>query len=389
MQIADVDGALNGGEALIVGGSVSESGTNSPAGHPPRESAAVVVHVAGAAAAHFATPDDQRLIEQAAFFEIGDQPGERLVAGLGEIWDEPADLSRCVRVPVAAAAFQIRNTHAGHKDKTHTTLHQAPRQEKLRTRAARRLWVEAVQVSNRGAGGLLRNVERLGRSSLHALRGEERFGARVKLGNMSVSLAEAGIQSVQLREPSRLLGRRHRTVEVCDGSFQIVDNLRLERRWQTASSDGSRAAMYFTVGHRPFVTFGATGQQNVPGQAGIAATQTVQHPGTETRSEFARAGENVNASFVVCGESTVARTDQTQFISHVLQTGEDVSNLQPGLTALPEAERMQCGITHAARLIEGVRLRRSAFAVVKDDALHLAGMMQRQRLRGDDIVIRP
>jgi hypothetical protein len=94
-----VNWILNRGKALLVGGAVGETGTHSAACHPPSEGAAVVVHVAGAAAAHFAAPDDEGLVEQAALLQVGDESGERLIAGEGEFREGSAHLCRRVSVP--------------------------------------------------------------------------------------------------------------------------------------------------------------------------------------------------------------------------------------------------------------------------------------------------
>lgn len=75
MQIPNVYGILDGGKALLVGCSVGIACADSTASHPPCESIAVVVHVPVAAAAHFASPDDERLVKQTSFFEVHDQSG--------------------------------------------------------------------------------------------------------------------------------------------------------------------------------------------------------------------------------------------------------------------------------------------------------------------------
>jgi hypothetical protein len=81
VQIPDVNRILNGGETLFVGRTVGETAANAAAGHPPSEGAAVMVHVPRAASAHFTTPNHERLLQQAAPLEIGDQTCERSITG--------------------------------------------------------------------------------------------------------------------------------------------------------------------------------------------------------------------------------------------------------------------------------------------------------------------
>ena len=76
--------------AELVGRAVGEAGLDAAAGEPDGEAAGVVV-AAGAVlfgvgrAAELAAPPDERVFEQAAPLEVGEQAGDRLVDGQGVV----------------------------------------------------------------------------------------------------------------------------------------------------------------------------------------------------------------------------------------------------------------------------------------------------------------
>ena len=97
VQPLDVQAVLDGGAADLVGLADARAPLDAAAGHPHGEAEGVVVAaralgvLGGRLAAELAAPDDQRLVEQAAALEVGDQPGDRPVgvAGvLGVVGDE-------------------------------------------------------------------------------------------------------------------------------------------------------------------------------------------------------------------------------------------------------------------------------------------------------------
>ncbi len=96
LQIVHVDGIFGDVVAVIVGFAERHAGLDAAAGHPHGEAAAVVVAaiigggetaLAIDGAAEFAAPDDQRVVQHAALFQVGDQRGGGLVhifAALGQ-----------------------------------------------------------------------------------------------------------------------------------------------------------------------------------------------------------------------------------------------------------------------------------------------------------------
>jgi hypothetical protein len=101
VEVADVDGIFGDVVGKVVGLSVADTAFDAAAGQPEAEAAAVVV-AAGAnlslavnGASKLATPDDKRVVQQAALFEVGDERGGRLVgvaALIGKVGGQAAVL---------------------------------------------------------------------------------------------------------------------------------------------------------------------------------------------------------------------------------------------------------------------------------------------------------
>ena len=94
LEVVNVDGLIDDVETEIVGGAVGHAAFDAAAGHPDGEGFTVVVAAVFVAvglalrvgrAAEFAAPDDERLIEEAAWFEVLDQCGAGLIDVEGEL----------------------------------------------------------------------------------------------------------------------------------------------------------------------------------------------------------------------------------------------------------------------------------------------------------------
>ena len=87
IHVVDVDAVLDGREPELVGGAVAKTFLHPAAGHPGGVAIVVVVAtllaLGGGGAAKFAAPDDECLVEESAAFEIFQERGDSLVAGLG------------------------------------------------------------------------------------------------------------------------------------------------------------------------------------------------------------------------------------------------------------------------------------------------------------------
>ena len=110
VQVVDVDRVLDGLEAELVGRAVDVAALDAAAGQPHREAVVVVVAAVDLAgvgarvrqldrrrAAELAAPDHQRVVEQAALLQVGEQRGDGLVALAGQL--AVVDLDVVVVVP--------------------------------------------------------------------------------------------------------------------------------------------------------------------------------------------------------------------------------------------------------------------------------------------------
>ena len=134
--------------AELVGGAVGEAGLDAAAGQPHREAAGVVV-AAGAVllgvrrAAELAAPPDQRVFEQAALLEVGQQPGDRLVHGAGVV-----GMLGHVRVLVPRRVGGV--VAVGHLDVAHARLAEPAGHQALPAEGVGGLLADAVQASVSG-----------------------------------------------------------------------------------------------------------------------------------------------------------------------------------------------------------------------------------------------
>src|SRR5947209_14278731 len=101
-------------EAKLIGSAVSEAVLDATAGHPDGKGLRMMIAAEPAAqsrigfdhrrTAELAAPDDQRLIEQAPSFEVGNESGTRLI-GVATVFAVVAD-----QIGVRVPAFMI-NIH--------------------------------------------------------------------------------------------------------------------------------------------------------------------------------------------------------------------------------------------------------------------------------------
>jgi hypothetical protein len=94
VQVVDVDRILHSAEAELVGGAVDLSALDAAAGHPDREAVGVVIasvdlpalriQLDRGRAPELATPENQRLVEEAALRQILEERAYGLVALAGK-----------------------------------------------------------------------------------------------------------------------------------------------------------------------------------------------------------------------------------------------------------------------------------------------------------------
>src|SRR5439155_4968375 len=117
VHVVDVDRLLNDVVAEVVGLAVDDAGFDAAAGHPGREAtrmviAAVIVFGQLALAidrsAKLAAPDNERVVQQAALFEVGDQG----IAGLVDVAALVGQIAGDVEMLIPTAMEDLSETNA-------------------------------------------------------------------------------------------------------------------------------------------------------------------------------------------------------------------------------------------------------------------------------------
>src|SRR3954452_16990024 len=162
VQVVDVDGILHGTEAELVGGAVDLSALDAAAGHPDREAVRVVIasvdlpalriQLDRGRAPELATPENQRLVEEAALRQILEERADGPVA----LASEPAMLTLDIAVAVPRLHRAVPDL-----DKANPLLDEPPSNQRLSA-------VQRVPVHLPDAGRLSANVECVDRFQLHS-----------------------------------------------------------------------------------------------------------------------------------------------------------------------------------------------------------------------------
>ena len=273
-QIEDggVDGmhmqtVFNGIQAEVVGGTVGLAAFHAAAGHPHGEAGGVVVPpvalLGHGCAAKFTAPDDERLVEQAAGLQIGEQAGDGFIDGVAVF--AVIHLDAFVRVPLAART-------AVELDEAHAVLDEATRQEAVAAKNGGRLVVHAVELL--GGVGLLAEIDRIGSLRLH-LKGEfVAFDAGVEFG---VAGTRGIVVAIQSTEQVQLL-----TLTATIDAFRVVEEL----DWRAFGAElhalihrrhEAIAPVAGTVHHRGLAVF----DDDKAGQVLIRGAEAILRPGTE------------------------------------------------------------------------------------------------------------
>ena len=163
VEVADVDGVFDDVVGEIIGLAVAEAGFHAGAGHPHAEAAWVVVAaiIVGLEralridrAAEFPAPDDKRVVEETATFEVSDET----VGGTVGVFAECFDVLGEQVVVVPAAEENLSETHAA--------FGEAAGHETVVGEGAGLFGLGAVEVP-RGSG-LVGEIRELGHGGLHA-----------------------------------------------------------------------------------------------------------------------------------------------------------------------------------------------------------------------------
>ena len=326
MQVVHADAVLDRHAAEFVGGAIDSARPGTAARHPDREAAGMMVAadplLAGDVVAvgrrrppELAAPDDERVLEHVAVFEVGEQRMQRLVA-FGCQFAMPL-VVHVVRVPAV-----VPDLH-----EPHATLDQAAGQQQLAA-----LPLLAVEVAD--VLGLAGEIEGIAGLDLHAKRRLEGLDAAVEdrllgmlRGILLVHLAE------QVELPPLLTERRRAAADVLDHLLQ-----RHVRRGDAGAAAPWRQKR---VAPRPVAASDTAlrGKCDQGGEVLVFSAQAVDRPGAQAwphRCEVA--GVHQHLGDLVYRALRNHRADHAEFVGMGGELREQFADLHAALAVLLELE---------------------------------------------------
>ena len=323
-------------------------------------------------------PDDERVIQQPALLEVGEQAGDRAVRLAGvhgvEVLQRPVLVPR--RLVVAAARVQLHHPHAA--------LDQPPRHQRLASKETGAVLVQAVQP----ASGLvfLGDINRLGGVHLHVVGQLVGLDARRELVVFRVPRQVFAVQIPQQVQP-----------------FALALAADLLRRTQVNDRIAGGAELRPLVGGRheasPPIRLAVDGaaamicEDHVAGQVLVLRAQTVGQP----TAHAGMAGQHRAGVHLVQGRTVIVgqgmhRADHREVVRVLGDLREQFRNFEaalPVLLELPRGGHQPAGIAlrddhlahaghHLAGVlfqlglgVEGVDVARAPVAEDRDDTLRL------------------
>ncbi len=380
VEIADVGFAFDGGHAEVVGGADSVTGVAAATGEPHRHGVRIMVATVSRSAADtvvggatkLAAPDDERAVQEASLFEVGDERGDGLIHAAHEVAMGTLD----VVVAVPGAVVELHEAHA--------FFDELAGEQAFAAKGIGGVITNAVEFL--GLGVFLGEVERLGHLHLHA---ECEFVVVHARGEFIVAGMLRGVRGVELRDEVEVLaltcfadaGRR---CEIQNGRAFRAQRRALEARGQVAVAPVRRTSLRIAY----------LGQHDEAGQVPIERTEAVVHP----RADTGIASEAVAAVHLIHRGRMVhavhgATTEETKVIRDLGEVRPVVRHVRAALAGLDELE----GTLHVVALaalkrgdllafadellemqlfqrglgVEGVDVRRPAFHHEEDDVLRL------------------
>ncbi len=384
VEVADVRFAFDRFHAEFVGLTNGVTRVAAATGEPDGHGVGVVVATVGGAAAYavvgsaakLAAPDDERTLQQAALFEVGDERSDGLVHAAHEIAMGALDIV----VAIPRAIVELHEAHA--------FLDELAGKEAFAAKGVRRVVADAVEFL--GLRVFLGKVERFGHLHLHA-KGE--FVVVHARGEFVVAGMLRGVRGVDLGEQVKIAmltlgadsGGR---CEIENGRTFRAQRCTLVVRGQVAVAPVRRAAL--RIAH--------LGQHDEAGQILIERAESVVHP----RTDAGIAAEAVAAVHLIHGGRVVhavhgAATEEANVIRDLGEMRPVYRHVRAALTGLDELERTLHVVTLAALKrggllvlaneflevqfrqrglgVEGVDVRRSAFHHEEDNVLRLRWQM--------------
>ena len=170
-EVIDSLHLLHGVVAEVVGFAESHAATHAAACHPDAEAVGIVVASVAAlgeeSAAEFASPDDERAVEQAAGFEVFDEARDGLVHLPSHVAMAFLDLSMLIPGVRGLAAAELLG-EAAQLDEAHAALDETARQQALHAVGFAGAVGTVHAVEFLGGFGFAREIAEVGHGGLHA-----------------------------------------------------------------------------------------------------------------------------------------------------------------------------------------------------------------------------
>ena len=389
VEVMDGDFVLDGGETEFVGRAVDLASLHAAARQPAGEAVVIVIAAVdlagvgsrsgkldGRSPSKFAAPQDERFIEQPAFFQIAEQRADRFVA----LACQAAVIDLDVVVVVPRLAFAVPKL-----DEANASFDEASGDQKLPRLNARS--VSLLHVLR-----FLLDVEGVGRLHLHPVSQLERMDASFQRGFVRAGLGVTAVQFLQQIELPPLLAPSDLIVaDVLDQLFDLrvlgVDVRPLEDTGQERRSPVLR----------PRDRQAVRTHRDKAGEVLVLGPQSIRDPRTEAwPHESPVAAVHQHERRLVVGDFRVHRPNHADVIDMLSRVLEEFAHLDATLAVLRElVRRPQRGpglafgrqVRRRQRLavilrqrwlrIERVHMRRPAVQKDVNDMLRLPGVLRR------------
>ncbi len=328
VEIVDVDRVFDGAHAHFIRGAIGDSAANTAAGEEDGVAADMMVAAVGAgrvgSAAHFAGPEDEGFVEEAAGFQVGDEGGDGLVGDAGVFLVAFAEFA--VLVPGGVVAVGER---AGDLDEANAGLDEAAGAKALEGVE----FVEVVRaidaVEAEGGGGFAGHIAKRGDEGLHAGGGlviaDGGFDGGVGIRAGGVVLVAEEIEFGALNREGIGGG------DVVHGPALGANGGGL----MGGREEGAGEILGTAVGD-PIVV-----EEDVAGEVFVFGAEAVGDPRADAgRGADAAAGVEEEILGSVEWSLTDHRADDTEVVGDAGDVGKQVADPESRLAALPEVPRV-------------------------------------------------
>lgn len=388
VEIVDLDFVFYGLVAPVVGCSVANPRLDAAAGHPGGKAEGVVIAPVSAlgegSASEFAGPDDERFVEKAEFFQIGDQGGDRLIDGFAVFTVTIDEI--VVLVPAIAIA-----AGAGEFNEADAALHKASGEETLAAKSFGLIEIGLQTIHFFHGVGLAFEVEKLGNRGLHP-----EGGFVIKNGRFDLLLAgEPGLRgSVEISHEPQFaflkFGIRLGRFDIGHGGIPGVEDRAL-------ISGGKVSGIKIVEPARRDET---SVEDDESGKVLVFGTEAIADPGPHAGTSLeARSGVEEVVRRGVFGKLGGHRFDEGEVVGDLGNMGEEVADPGSRLAVLFELPGRLHDLADVVKLgglkfadgfsgilpvvffegrfvVEGVDLRRAAIHVKEDDVLGLRSVVR-------------